>query len=343
MAEDDAQAELMMAMARAGELNAISTTEEKLRSTTDVVRPCPSCDNPSICFSVHLARSGTDRLACSSSDYVKATVGFAYYACEAGHTTTTTDFICGTARRCSCPVVWPLLQFPRLNNVTSLPDTPRILVVSGFQYDDLDGPYSSKLNDYLADRGVDFEFMNADLQDGVLQKLRRGDYSKIIFLNLDDACWSGEKRMRYMFERGNILLLLLPWIKDGGKFIITGCGTGVEVLLQVLLNKFWHFCGDFYRRSKQKPNRFNPAAAHLAELSESITIQATMLSGVSREDQLYAPAAGARSISDVPNFHDVPVPDTRTAVAATKLGEGIVCYIGDEDGDLQTLDLIASL
>ena len=72
-----------------------------------------------------------------------------------------------------------------------------------------------------------------------------------MFIHLD---YKGFDKNINMFD-GHNLALLYHWIRFGGKFILHGEGEYVSWLLQVLTNKPWHFCGDFYRRFKHHCNR----------------------------------------------------------------------------------------
>ena len=70
---------------------------------------------------------------------------------------------------------------------------------------------------------------------------------------------------------------------------------------------------------------------------------ANLLAGVSRDDQLYSPKEGTRCVSGVPGFAGHIIPTFRTAVAAMKVGKGIVCYVGDKNAESKTIKTIIAV
>lgn len=76
---------------------------------------------------------------------------------------------------------------------------------------------------------------------------------------------------------------------------------------------------------------------------KQMNVKATMLSGVATQDQLFAPITGARCISAVPNFGGHIVPPFRTSVAVTRLGGGLVCFFGDVNAEVKTIQTMISI
>lgn len=119
---------------------------------------------------------------------------------------------------------------------------------------------------------------------------------------------------------------------------MNGEGDPVAMLMQLLLAKHWHFCGDFYRRVKQRRNRTN-CCIPTDSMPKSYSMKANMLSGVDSKDQMYSPREGAMAISAFPNFAK-PVSAARTAIAVSRLDKGIVCYIGDVNAEDSTVHAV---
>ncbi|KAL0954417.1 hypothetical protein HGRIS_003403 [Hohenbuehelia grisea] len=84
-----------------------------------------------------------------------------------------------------------------------------------------------------------------------------------------------------------------------------------------------------------------PAHADRAGLPSTYSMKAVHVKGVSAEDQLYAPAAGAMTQSHV--FAPMLADQRQAAAAATKMGEGILVYIGDVNGEEETEQLVLAL
>jgi hypothetical protein len=78
-------------------------------------------------------------------------------------------------------------------------------------------------------------------------------------------------------------------------------------------------------------------------LPKTINMKATTLCGVAVEDRLYNPKPGARCISAVPGFGGHIVNHERTGVAFSPVGDGSVCYVGDVNAEVKTLEMIIAL
>lgn len=78
-------------------------------------------------------------------------------------------------------------------------------------------------------------------------------------------------------------------------------------------------------------------------LPKTINMKATMLSGVAVGDRLYNPKPGARVISAVPGFGGHVVNHERTGIAFSPVGQGFLCYVGDVNAEVKTLDTIMTL
>jgi len=264
-------------------------------------------------------------------------------------------------------------------------NSTKLLLVHSFSlaYGTESSVYFTKLAPALTASGIAFDAIPADNGSGLTRRLMSKQYSAVVFIHLDDG---GFTQNSNMFE-GDNLGTLYQWVAYGGKLIIHGEGSYLTEMLQALVQKPWHQCGDYYRRTRHTCNSKHfkhfavkrtkggagstgegvdsddereeeaKAATTAASSSEqdtttrqgslalprTISMKATMLSGVALEDRLFSPEPGARVVSSIPGFGGHVVSHERTGIALSPMGQGFICYVGDVNAEKKTCDTIARL
>ena len=296
----------------------------------------------------------------------------ALFVCKKAHHTSCADTRFGLEQICNCKI--PIKESRSIltpqqeaSFKKAVSQTNKVLIVTGFHFiRSGNSNYIEHLTALLAKGNISHDVVEAENSDNFLvQLLESGNYQTLLFVHLDMRGWEA---MSEMFG-ARCIGCLYNWIKFGGKFLVQGEGEGVSWLLQVLLSKPWHYCGDFYRRCKHSLNVDHFSHFPLLcdnndtkvgsssidngdnsddETSElimpsSINMKAVMLSGVAPEDQLFCPKRGARCVSAVPGFGGHIIPTFRTPIAATRHGKGLVTFIGDVNAEERTIRCMLSL
>lgn len=325
---------------------------------------CSTCGSALVCLGSHEKSLGGTAATASAT-----------FVCRNGHSICMTDARLGLEQECSCDVrveplhCSPITPMQERMFASMVAPNPSLLVVTGFnKVDETNSCFMAKLAPILRAKGVPYEVLPACGGDALGVFLELGTYNSLLFVHMDP---------KGMEQYGSLIFnvkntgALYQFVSNGGRCLVQGEGPGVVWLLQLLSGKPWHFCGDFYRRCKHVCNTrdFRPfslvvdTSSQRREvvgdgdadddegregclLTRKIDMKATMLSGVDREDQLYSPKEGTRCVSAVPTFGGHIVPTFRTAVAASRLGLGLICYIGDvnaEAGIIKTITTIITM
>lgn len=287
---------------------------------------CSQCGAPAICL---------------NNDTSNPLMGVAQFVCKKKHQTAATDTCMGLEQECNCNVEMARMEVTdlRLNEISPLPPTPRALFIGGFRRGVAESFYVRKVSQELSTLNIPFNSINA-MNDGsnVEAALKSGKYTKIIVVHFEDR----QAVEMEMFETFGFMPRLAQWVKNGGKFILHGEGKLASILLQILTEKPWHFCGDFYRRCTQRLNR-SCCCIPIDAFARKYSMKSAMLCGVDPENQLYRPKEGTRCVSDVPGFGNRPVATFRTAISVCPLGSGLVCHVGDVNAEEATVAFMATV
>ena len=334
---------------------------EKAKATTPDAADfiCSTCQGPSTCLS--FSELPTDGVGAAAN---------ATFVCGLGHLSAACDARMGIEHECHCNVTAqptfsaPLTPQQRNLYERMVPTAPKLLVVIGFgQIDENNSAYMSALRPHCQQHGIAIDVLRASQGSLLAKKIESGQYNSVLFLHIDDG--GMEKYGENMFNALNFGALY-NLVRFGGKCIFHGEGCSLTEVLRILSGEPWHFCGDYYRRCTHHCNRTEFSHFPLTTSSSSssssgaiedtgeeedshfilprkIDVKATMLSGVSRSCQLYSPREGARCVSAVPNFGGHVIPTFRTAVAVSKIGNGLLCFFGDVNADVKTVNIITKI
>jgi hypothetical protein len=351
-----------------------SIKQAKELQSADATTFCATCQKPTVCLSATEKRIEGELVTAQ-----------ALFVCADEHLTSCTDTRNSLIQECHCdiqvkPVKSPLTPEQERGYRQAVSRTQRVLIVTGFHNINAEtSNYITKLLPRLEAHGIPYDIVIAQNEDMFfIDTLESGRYQSLLLVHLDH---NGMRTKGDMFGmRG--LGTLFNWIRFGGKFLLHGEGDEVAWLLQTLVQKPWHFCGDSYRRCRHSchadrftvfslkkpiiavgegsgdysasveatPNQgINSDSEGKGEeegqciVPSNINMKATMLSGVAPGDQLYSPKPGTRCISGVPGFGGHVVSTARTGIAASTLFEGLVVYIGDVNAEDKTVDVIVAI
>ena len=338
-------------------LNAIEQAKKTSPDSADSV--CSTCGMPTVCL------SASEK--CLPGGRPGSAAAHAMLICENAHHSACTDARMGFTQECNCriqiPRVEPILTDEQATAMRDMVSSDhRVLILTGFNhFDETNSVYHQSLVSAFEAAGIAFDSYRAtNREDYLARLLGSGKYNVLVVDTLDDG---GMAKHGQMFS-GNSFMTLFHWVRFGGKLIyVHSEGEGVEWMLQTILGKPWHFCGDYYRRCKHQGNALphlsldilrgrddsenedEEASAYfegggIYKMSNYINMKAAMLSGVDTTDKLYSPAEGARALSAVPGFGGHIVPAHRTGIAVARHEQGVVCYVGDVNAELKVIRLV---
>lgn len=97
-------------------------------------------------------------------------------------------------------------------------------------------------------------------------------------------------------------------------------------------------------RTDHQLNQANPLLGNLAShLSPHYNVKACMLSNVPPLERVYSTVPDATTHSMVPAMAGAPVDAGRTAMAAARVGSGVVVFFGDVNWEVSTLTAVTML
>lgn len=306
---------------------------------------CGQCKAAAFCISIN--KSG-------ESCGVATGTARAMFMCRNKHMTMATDVCMGVEKECTCDINLARIELPsNLPSSYSIPAAAKTLIVSGFSLvdarlvgrsglEDSSEPAVSRLKQSFTEKGFPWEAMLADNGEAVTKQMLSGKYHKIILYGINDR---GLEAHEKMFQNGFFLAHLPGWLRSGGRLVLHGEGQLIGIIANILLKEEgkWHFCGDWYRRCKHSRNKSEDAVLPYASLPRGYSMKSTMLSGVLPHQQLYSPRPNTLSSSNIPGFGGKVVSTRLTAVAAAKVGSGLLAYIGDVNLEESTIILFGAL
>lgn len=305
---------------------------------------CDQCKSPAFCISID--KSGEAGIITGTAR--------AMFMCKNKHMTVATDVCMGVEKECTCSINLVRIGLPRdLPSSYSLPATAKTLVVSGFSLidarmvgrsglEDSSAPAVDRLKRSFSAKGLPWDAMLADNGEAVTKQMLSGKFSRVILYGINDRGLEAHERM---FQNGFFLAHLEGWLRSGGRLVLHGEGQLIGIIANIILKDEgkWHFCGDWYRRCKHSRNKAPEAVVDYTTLPRGYSMKATMLSGVLPRHQVYSPRPNTLSTSNIPGFGGHVVHTRLTAVAAAKVGSGLLAYIGDVNLEEQTIELFGRL